>query len=193
MQVPSQKYTFDNRLLAVEELIRQRQYQVAQKEFALLEQQDFENAEHELGLYLLLQAEIKYYEGVYRKTVEAGLKAAKILAGFPLNRHYGRVQMTLAKAYSQIGDLKNAEIRARDSLAAFRRATDTLGQVDSLNELARIAFYRGNFSAALEFLDEAIEKASDNPRKVAQITGNAGMTRILVGQWNEAEKILPTP
>ncbi|MBN1213199.1 MAG: sigma 54-interacting transcriptional regulator [candidate division Zixibacteria bacterium] len=190
MQVPSQKYTFDDRLLAVEELLRQRQYQVAQKEFALLNQQDFESTEHELGLYLLLQAEVKYFEGVYRKTVEAGLKAAKILAGFPLNRHYGRVQLTLAKAYSQIGDLKNAEIRARDGLAAFRRATDTLGQIDSLNELARIAFYRGNFSAALEFLDEAIEKAADNPRKMAQITGNAGMTRILVGQWNEAEKNL---
>ncbi|MDD5425029.1 MAG: sigma 54-interacting transcriptional regulator [candidate division Zixibacteria bacterium] len=187
MQIPSQKYTFDKRLLAVEELLRQRQYQIAQKEFALLKEQEFEAVEHELGLFLLLQAEIRFYEGVFRKAVESGLMAARILAGFPLNRHYGRVQLTLAKAYSQIGDLKNAEIRARDGLAEFRRAGDMVGQIDSLNELARIAFYRGNFSKALEYLDEAIEKAVDNPRKLMQLTGNAAMTRVLAGQWHQAE------
>ena len=188
MKITSQKYTFDNRLLAIEELLRQRQYQAAQKEYEQLPADAFEDVEHEQGLYLLIKAEVKFYEGNYRKAVEAGLTSAKILAGYPLNRQYGKVQLTLAKAYSQIGDLKNAEIRARDALASFRRANDNLGQIDSLNELARISFYRCSFSSALQYIEEAVEKAKDNPRKTAQLTGNAGRVRILLGQWTEAEQ-----
>ena len=122
MNNSSPEITFDNRLLAVEEQLKQRRYDLAVRELSSLPQSEFESKACELGLYHLLQAECCFSDGNYRRSLDNGLKAAKILADFPLNRRYGRVQLILSKTYSALGDLKNAEIRARDALAAYRRA-----------------------------------------------------------------------
>lgn len=190
MTQPSPKITFDNRLLAVEEQFKQRKYIPAIKELAGLNEQDFADRVHEAGLYHLLVAEGSYFEGNYRHCLDHGLKAARIIAGYALNRRYGRAQLVLSKTYSALGDLKNAEIRARDALAAYRRATDKVGQVDSLNELARVSYIRCNYKAAAECLDEAISLVDGNRRKTFQLTGNLGMIRVRTGHWNEAEKNL---
>ncbi|MCB2231306.1 sigma 54-interacting transcriptional regulator [bacterium] len=192
MDRPSQKFAFDNRLLEVEECFRQRSIGSAIRQFDALPANEFEDSPHQYGLYLLLAAEKGFAESNYRAAIESGLKATRVLADFPLNRRYGRVQLVLSKSYSAIGDLKNAEIRAHNALASYRRAADNVGQVNGLNELARIAFIRADFDAALGFLDEAIEMAGDEPRKVAQLTGNAGTIRMLAGLWQQAEKDLTT-
>ena len=190
MKNSSPEITFDNRLLAVEEQLKQRRYDLAVRELSSLPQSEFASKAYELGLYHLLQAECCFSDGNYRCSLDNGLKAAKILADFPLNRRYGRVQLILSKTYSALGDLKNAEIRARDALAAYRRANEPVGQVDSLNELARIHHIRCDYQKAAEYLSDAVAMVADNPHKVAQLTGNLGMIRIRNGQWNEAEKNL---
>ena len=189
MPLSSPQVTFDDRLLAVEELFRQRKNKAASRELTDLSESEFSSTEHEHGLFLLLQAEGNYFEGKYRAALESGLRAAKLLAEFPLNRRYGRIQLVLSKSYSAVGDLKNAEMRARDALAAFRRAGESIGQVDSLNELARIACIRCDYRGG-SFLVDAIAKALDNPRKVAQLTGNLGTLRIHTGEWELAESDL---
>jgi transcriptional regulator with GAF, ATPase, and Fis domain len=190
MALSSHQFTFDNRLLAVEELFRQRQYSAAGQELEALRDEDFAESEHETGLLLALRAEGFGWSGNYRKALDHGLRAVRILADYPLNLRFGRVQLVLSKAYSSLGDLKNAEIRARDALASFRRASDALGQVDSLNELARIAFIRCDYRAAEGFLGDALSLSSEFPRKVAQFTGNLARVRLLLGQWSQAESDL---
>ncbi|HWR83576.1 MAG TPA: hypothetical protein VN285_09750, partial [Candidatus Deferrimicrobium sp.] len=187
MPSSSPHVVFDSRLLAIEELFRQRQYAAAVNDLSQLSEAEFSSLEHEHGLFLLLQAEGAVFEGEYKKAVESGLKSAKLLADLPFNQRYGRVQLVLSKAYSATGDLKNAEIRARDALAAFRRAADTVGQVDSLNELGHVAYIRCDYHAAESFLTDALAKVSDNPRKIAQLTGNIATLQVFTGRWEEAE------
>lgn len=186
MTLSSPKFTLDDRLLSVEELFRQRQYAAGVHELEKLAEQDFAAKEYDLGLYLSLRADGRYFESLYRHALDDGLRAVKLLADYPLNKRYGRAQLVLAKAYSAVGDLKNASMRARDGLAAFRRANEPLGQVDSLNELARIAYYQSDFKAALQHLEEAESLVQENPRKTAQLTGNIARLHIHLGQWEEA-------
>jgi transcriptional regulator with GAF, ATPase, and Fis domain len=187
MNLSSPKINFDHRLLAIEEQFRQRKYQHSVRELRQLGEHEFEPRAHEVGLFLLLSADGSFSEGNYQRAVEDGLRAAKILAEFPLNRRYGRVQLVLSKAYLMLGDRKNAEMRGRDAVAAYRRANEIDGQVDSFNQLAGIAYLRCDYPAVVGFLENALAMTGDNPRKVAQLTGNLGRTRIRTGQWAQAE------
>jgi transcriptional regulator with GAF, ATPase, and Fis domain len=188
MATTSQAFAFDNRLLAVEESIRQRQYDASRKELKLLRDDDFAAEPWQLGLFFSLRADIAFHDGDYRTSLDQGLQAARLLADFPLNRRYGRALLVLSKTYSAIGDIRSAETKAYDGLASFRRAGDTVGQVDALNELARQALIRCELSKACQFLDDAIALVPDNPRKVAQLTGNASRIRVLRGEWQQAEE-----
>lgn len=190
MGLSSPKVSFDNRLLAIEEQFRQRKFTVAVKEIRLVSETDFISSPHELGLYLSLSADSFYHQGNYKQAIENGLKSARILADFTLNRRYGRVQLILSKSYLAVGDVKNAEMRARDALASFRRASDPLGQISSLNELARVAYIRCSYNDSISFLEEALTMVDDNPRKYAQLTGNIGTLLVHIGQWDKAEEIL---
>jgi transcriptional regulator with GAF, ATPase, and Fis domain len=190
MNLSSPKITFDNRLLAIEEQFRQRQYRTGIDELSQLSEADFNNHPAEGGLFGLLVADGQLFDGNYGKSVEAGLQAARILAGFPLNKRYARTQLVLSKAYYALGDLKNAEIRARDSLSAYRRATYVEGQIDALNQLAGICYVRCDYVGTAEFLEDALGMVTGNERKRAQLTGNLGRTRIRTGQWERAEEDL---
>lgn len=190
MSLSSQQFEIDNRLLAVEELLRQRKYSAAQRECGILEERDFDSNDLELGLYLSLKAACQFSSANYRAAIDCGLRGARLLADFPVNKRFGRNQVILSKAYQALGDLRNAEIRGRDALASYRRAGDTEGQIDALNELAHIAFVRCDHQGASGFLADAIAMLSDNPRKQAQLTGNLGRVRILLGQWAQAESDL---
>ncbi len=187
MAAPSQKFAFDNRLLTIEEQFRQRRHDASRSELKLLTEKDFSDEPYQLGLFLSLKADAAFCDGDYRKALELGNRSAKLLASYPLNRRYGRVLHLLSKTYSATGDLRNAEIKAGDALASYRRASDAMGQVDCLNELARISFISSRFKVACQYLDDAIDLARGNHRKVAQLTGNAARIRILLGDWVRAE------
>ncbi|MFQ5498826.1 MAG: sigma 54-interacting transcriptional regulator [Candidatus Zixiibacteriota bacterium] len=188
MNLSSPEIAFDKRLLTIEEQFRQRKYAQGVRDLKELGQQGFAAVGHDHGLHLLLQADGGYFEGNYKASIEAGLEAARLFAASPFNRRYGRVQLVLSKSYSAIGDLKNAEIRARDALSAFRRCSDAVGQVDPLNELARISFIRCDYASSVEFLEEALGRITNDPRRIAQFSGNVGRIRIQTGQWGQAEK-----
>ena len=190
MHLSSPKMTFDKRLLALEEEFRQRRFLLAQKELRAIQEEEYKEQPHQYGLYLLLCAECDFFEDKYKSAIKHGLQAAKIFAGFPLNRRYGRIQLVLSKAYSALGDLRNAEIRARDSIAAFRRASDKEGQVDSINQLAGIQYLRCDYSAAASYIEDVLTMVSDDPRKVAQLTANLGRTHLRAGRWDKAEVYL---
>jgi Nif-specific regulatory protein len=190
MNRSSQKFAFDDRLLAVEELYRQRNLNAAAAELDKIEEGAFDESGHELGLYVLLTAERSFHEADYRASIQKGLRAARVLADFPLNRRYARSQLVLSKSYSAVGDLKNAEIRAHNALAAYRRAGDAPGQVDGLNELARIAFIRSQFDRAQRYVEEAVQLADGDARKVAQLSGNLGTICTLSGDWETARRHL---
>jgi len=190
MKVSSPKIDIDNRLLAIEELFRQRQYAAASRELSGLNEKEFKSKEYEQGLYFSLKAAASNFEGNYKDALNSGLKAVKLLADFSLNSYYGRAQLVLSQSYSAVGDLKNAEMRARDALASYRRGNDRLGQGDSLNELARIAYIRCNYKAVYSYLEEALEMVGDKPRKRAQMTGNMGRILLRLGQWDDAKTYL---
>jgi len=190
MRTSSQKLDFDNRLLSVEELFRQRKHDLARRELSHLTEKDFSSSALDLGLFLALYAYGCFIGGNYLTALEMGLRSRKILAGFPFNRRFGRVLLVLSKTYSAIGEMRNAEFRAHDSLASYRRAGEPLGQVDALNELARIAFIRGDFVTATQYLEEAVEQIEVDSRKSAQLTGNLGTIRVLCGQLVQAESDL---
>ena len=187
MAITSQKLAFDSRLLVVEELVLQRKIDFARKDLQALTEEEFSQDRVQLGLLNILKAEIALVDGDYKHALELGLRGAGILADSTFNRRYGRALYVLAKTYSALGDLRTADIKARDALAAYRRVDDKIGQVDALNELARIAFVRSDLKAACQFIDEAIKLADNNPAKVALLRGNAGRIRILLGDWVEAE------
>ncbi|UCC44493.1 MAG: sigma 54-interacting transcriptional regulator [Candidatus Zixiibacteriota bacterium] len=192
MREPSQQFAFDSRLLAIEELFRQRQFEAAYQELDILAEQDFVSDSHEAGLYFTLQADRAYNSGDYRQGIKVGQRAAKILASLPLNRRYAKVLLILSKTYNALGDFKIAEIKAHDALAAYRRAGDPDGQVDALNELASIAFIRSDYAVASDLLEEAIKLAVEDERRCALLTGNAGRVRTLNGEWAKAEDNLTT-
>jgi Nif-specific regulatory protein len=186
MSISSPKISFDDRLLAVEELFKQRKYNVAIKELSKLNRTEFETKKYELGLYLLLSAEAEFSQDNYQVAIQIGLKSASLLADYPLNRRYGRVLIILSKSYSAIGDLKNAEIRARDSLSSFKRCRFEIGIADSLNELARISYIRCNYHDVANYLEEALKLVRNDSRKQAQLTGNLARIHIRTGKWDEA-------
>jgi tetratricopeptide (TPR) repeat protein len=187
MQLTSQQYKLDNRLLAVEELLRQRKFDAAENELRELPESAFSQSPHERGLLLSLKAELGLNLGDYAEALKLGNEGAGILANFPLNRRYGRVLLVLSRTYSALGDLKLAETKAYDARASYRRAGDVLGQVDALNELGRVSFINSQYHVAEKFVAEAIDLAAGDERKVSQLTGNAGMIRVLIGQWSQAE------
>ncbi len=190
MNNTSPQITFDSRLLAIEELLKQRKHNFAGEEIELLNGDEFKPDTPESGLYLLLKSDLYLFQGIYRKALDCGLKSAKILADHPLNRRYGRVQLILSKVYFSLGDLRNSEIRARDSLAAYRRASEKTGQIDALNQLAGISHIRCNYNDSVTHLNEAQMMIDNDHRKIAQLRGNKGMTQIRTGHWEEAEENL---
>ncbi|HOP07960.1 MAG TPA: sigma 54-interacting transcriptional regulator [candidate division Zixibacteria bacterium] len=190
MDLSSPQIVFDHRLESIEDLLRQRRFADAAKALAEIDATELAGRQHELGLYHSLQTDCENHQGNYQRAVEHGLKAARILADYPVNRRYGRIQLLLSKAYYAVGDMKNAEIRARDSLAAYRRASDSNGQIDALNQLAGITYLRCGYAEAASCLEEAISGVAEDPRKVAQLSGNLARTQIRTGQWELAEENL---
>ncbi|MBI5266297.1 MAG: sigma 54-interacting transcriptional regulator [candidate division Zixibacteria bacterium] len=176
--------------MAVDELIRQKKFDLARRDLAVIEEKDIASEGPDRGMYLSLSADCHLEGGEYRKALDCGLQAAHLLADYSLHVRYARTMLVLSRAYSALGDLKNAELKAYESLASYRRASDQQGQIDAFNELARVAFIHSNFDAAEAFVLDAIGLAADNPRKLALLTGNLGRIRILNGHWVQAESDL---
>ncbi len=181
---------FDQRLLSVEELFLHRRPQLAIEELAKLPPEAFASAGLERGLFLSLSSESNLLSGNYEQAIECGLSALELLAPSSMNRRVGRVLWNLSKCYSLTGELSEADMRARDAISAFRRAEHRPGVVLGLNELAKIASIRSEYSKATEFLQDALILAEGDPGRELILRSNIGRLHIYTGRWDEAEKLL---
>ncbi|MCH7878598.1 MAG: sigma 54-interacting transcriptional regulator, partial [candidate division Zixibacteria bacterium] len=181
---------FDPLLLSVEELFCQLQRDKAMRQLAAVSPESFEPTSLAYGLYLALCCEAKLCESKYAEAIEAGDSALKILAPSSLNRRVGRILWNLSRANSLSGNLTDAEMRARDSISAYRRSEYRSGVVDGLNELAKISFIKSQYARSIEFLQDALALLGDDPAKEQQIRSNLGRVKILAGQWGDAYYLL---
>ena len=69
MNLSSPNIAFDEKLIAVEELFRQRKYKTAVEEFDKLDITAFKSKEYELGLYYSLAADAEYFKSNYNKSI----------------------------------------------------------------------------------------------------------------------------
>ncbi len=142
------------------------------------------------GLFHIIQGDLGLHETDYRTAIKHGLAGVRALANSSHNVLYARSLVVLSKAYYAVGDLRQAEMKARDALSAYRRAGDIDGQINAFNLQARCSFTRSDYPAAERFLADAVTLADENEEKLAQLTGNAGRVKILTGKWDEAARDL---
>lgn len=187
----SQQVTqFDPLLLSIEEQFRQLQRDKAMRQLETVSPENYESTSLARGLYLALCCEARLCESKYVEAIEAGSEALKILAPSSLNRRVGRILWNLSRANSLLGDLTEAEMRARDSISAYRRSEHRPGVVDGLNELAKISFIKSQYARSVEFLQDALALLGNDPAKEQQIRSNLGRVKILAGQWGDAYYLL---
>jgi transcriptional regulator with GAF, ATPase, and Fis domain len=192
MPTSRQKTSLDNRLLAINELYRQRKPDIAAERIKELESENYNPQGFDLGLFNYLQAYQYFYSGNYLESIKLSFKANKELASSLFHEVVGRVQLLLYRNYSELGDYKLSQRYAYDALAFFRRGNDKSGMVDSLNGLARIAFIQGKYQNAIDFLNEAVDLSRGNNIQILELVGNLGRVEILSGDWEQAEEHLKT-
>ncbi len=181
---------FDQHLLSVEELFILRRPQIAIEELWKLDPATYQSPGLERGLYLALCCEANLLGGDYEEAITAGVSALELLAPSALNRRVGRTLWNLSKCYSLIGELTDAEMRARDAISAFRRAEHRPGVALGLNELAKVASIRSEYAKATEFLQDALILSQGDKGREQLLKSNLGRLHIYTGRWDEAEKLL---
>ncbi|MFQ5606363.1 MAG: sigma 54-interacting transcriptional regulator [Candidatus Zixiibacteriota bacterium] len=181
---------FDQFLLSIEELFRQRLPEKATRELRRVSAEDYQSSSLASGLYLSLLCEAELFEGKYVEAIDAGTEALRILAPSSMNRRVGRTLWNLSRSYSLKGDLPEAELRARDAISSYRRSEFRPGVVDGLNELAKISFIKSEYPRSVEFLQDALALLGHDPAKEQQIRSNLGRVKTLAGQWADAYYLL---
>ena len=97
MGLSSHQMVVDNRLLAIEELLRQRKQVAACKELEVLSEEEFRGDALNQGVYLLLRSESFLPSADYRTIIEFGLRAYRLLADSAENRRFGQLQWVLSQ------------------------------------------------------------------------------------------------
>jgi Nif-specific regulatory protein len=187
-----QKQDFDNGLLEIEELYRQRKPDIAGEKVKKLKESGFSPTGYDQGLYNLLLARAYSDSGEYELSIGYCEKANKSLSSSVFHRRVGQVQWLLYKNYSFLGDLKKARTFARDAYAFFKRIKDTEGMIDALNGLGKIAFMQCDYAKAIDYVNDSIELSRGDNIRMTRLIGNLGRIELLVGDWESAEKNIKT-
>lgn len=185
-----QAQELDPRLLKIEELFQQHDFEQAIAALEKLEKESYSPEGVSRGLYLLLSARRSFAGSDYQKTIELCQAAFEEIGTTSLNYRIGRLQYLMFRAYVTLSDFRAAELAVRDSLASYRRVKDTNGIVNAYNGLARIYYLRSDYPLAAEYINEAIQHAGENPIKRAQLLGNLGRIYLLTGEMDKAEENL---
>ncbi len=191
MSITSQKtQELDFRLLEIEELFQQKNFKQAITALEKLEEGGHSFKGINSGLYLLLSARRAFENSEFQKTIELCHEAFEELGTTNLNYRIARLQYLMFRAYATLGDLRAAELAARDSLASYRRVKDSDGIVNAYNGLARVYYLRSDYPMAAEYINEAVQHTGENPIKKAQLLGNLGRVYLLTGEMEKAEENL---
>jgi len=177
----------DSRLLEIEKLFHNLEVKAALAAMERLEQEEFAPEGYNKGLYLLLLAERSMIRTEYQLAISQCQQAFEEIGSTNLNRRIGQLQLIQHNAYAALGDLKRAEMAARDCLASYRRVQDKQGIVDAYNALGRTYYFRSDYAMAAEYVQEAIQYADEDPVRQAQLLGNLGRIFLLTGELDKAE------
>lgn len=180
----------DIRLVQIEEFLRQNR---AREAFTALDHYEGggrspSGLDH--GLYCLLCAERALVKNDYKGAMAYCQQAMDEFGDSSLNNRIGRVQILLYRVHAALGDLKSAEMSARDALASYRRIKDPIGIIDAYNALGRIYYLRSDYAMAAEYVNEAIQYIGDDLNKKSQLIGNLGRIHLLTGDLIKAEENL---
>ena len=86
------------------------------------------------------------------------------------------------------GDFESAQTLFRRAIAGLRQKVDREGEAEALHSLATIARRRGDYTAAFEYLDRAIElTASDSVIRI-KCSNTRGLCFVTKGEWAAAER-----
>lgn len=185
-----QTIELDARLLEIEILFRDGDYGRALASLARLEEDNYRPEGYNKGLFLLLKAQRAIDRQEYQPTITLCQEALELLGGTSLNHRIGRLQLLQYKGHAALGDLKAAELAARDGLASYRRIKERQGIIDAYNALARIYYLRSDYPQAAEYVQEAMQYAASDPVQKAYLTSNLGRIYLLTGEMDKAEESL---
>jgi len=180
----------DPRLLEIEQKFSERDIDSALIALDAIERSNYNPEGMDLGIFLLLKARRAIYTNRYDDTIRYCYEALEKLETSSLNKRIGRLHLLLYYAYTAQGDLKQAEMAARDALASYRRIRNRQGILDAYNSLGRIYYLRSNYVQAAEYVNEAIQFAEDDPVRKGQLLGNLGRIYLLTGDLDNAEEKL---
>lgn len=182
------------RLKYIERLIEQGYYARARENIDILQGNSISD------LSLAQQGELHYLTALlYRKLarpkegIEQTNVAFELLKETNENEKIGKIHLIAGQLYSDLDDLKHAELELRDALAAYRRIGNQEKRIEVYNELARICFVKGEYDRAIGHLNEALELSLslNRQKSIAAIFGNIGVVNIRLGNLKEAkEKLL---
>ncbi len=185
-----QALQLDSRLLDIEAMYKGGEVRPALAALERLEREDFNPEGINRGLYRLLCAQRRIIENRNQETLDYCQQAMDEIGTTSLNYRIGRLQHLQYRAYSALGDLKAADLAARDSLASYRRVKDDAGIADAYNALGKIYFNWSDYAMAAEYVNEALGYVGDDVATKAQLLGNLGRIYLLTGEMDEAEKNL---
>jgi LuxR family transcriptional regulator, maltose regulon positive regulatory protein len=86
------------------------------------------------------------------------------------------------------GDFEASQNLFRRAIAALRAKQDDLGEAEALHSLATIARRRGDYTAAFEYLDRAIELTPVDSPVRTKCANTRGLCYVTRGEWAAAER-----
>ncbi len=135
--------------------------------------------------------EQQYISGYPQKAIESGLQALEIYHSMGDLKAQGITYDLLAKAYIQLGRLKEAEDALRRRLGLARDTQDFQSQIFALNNISTLLLQAGESTPAAEMLQEALTIA----RNVENIEGeglclsNLGLVAAKSSDYHQAIKL----
>ena len=118
--------------------------------------------------------------------------ALRIYKSTQENGKLAQIQFNLGIVYTDLGDLRKAELQFTDAASTYRRVEDKKGVAKTYNELSRLCFTRGRYDTAIEYLSEGLQHCREtrDQKLTATMLGNLGTVYMLSDRWEEARESL---
>ncbi|MEZ5360175.1 MAG: sigma 54-interacting transcriptional regulator [Candidatus Zixiibacteriota bacterium] len=177
-------------MLEIERLFQSRETNTAIASLDRLRNTGYQPRAINEGFYSLLKAEKAFSQEDFGAVISNCTQALQQLRTTNLNSRISRCQILLYMAYSVLGDYKEAENAARDSLSSSRREQDNQGIIDAYNGLAKIFYIKSEYALAAGYINEALPYAESFPIKRTELLGNLGRLYLRLGEMEKAQEHL---
>jgi transcriptional regulator with PAS, ATPase and Fis domain len=177
----------------IESLLEQKKFKEALAELKEREaRRDSERDSYEWGWCSHLSAIALQALGRYEEALVKDQEAFEVFKTTSENEKIAQIQFNLGIIYSDLGDLKRAELEFQDASAAYRRVQNSIGIIKTYNELARIHFTKSEYARAIECLNDGLEfcRQIKDDKMTARLSGNLGTIYMVKDEWRKAERNL---